>query len=96
MTKGVPEITIRIKGFLGSERAYRRGGSMAISLPIELIERYNLRSLLGKRKFLFFETDKGILVKPLDKDTEKKLGSVLKFVDVSKLTDDDLKSLFGN
>ena len=95
MTKAIPEITVRIKGFLGSERAYKRGGSMAVSLPIELIEKYNLRNLFASRKLLFFDTDKGFLVKPIDKKTEKKLASVLKFVDISKLTDDDLKVLFG-
>lgn len=94
MTKEILEIKVQIKGFLGSERAYKRGGSMAVSLPIELIEKYNLRSLFEKRKFLFFETNKGFLVKPIDQKVEKKLANTLKFVDISKLTDEDLKALF--
>ena len=93
------ELKVCVKSFLGSERAYWHGNSLRIAIPIELVEKLGLTrdkfSLdTEKKRFLFFETDKGILIKVVDKEVEKKLVDVLGFINFSKLSDEDLKLIF--
>lgn len=103
MSNPAKKLEIQIKSFLGSERAYWHGNSLRVPLPIELIEKLNITRRKGrifkdpgeKMRFLFFETDKGILLKVVDEETEKRLKDILQFVDPSSLTDNDLKLLFG-
>jgi hypothetical protein len=98
----VKELKLKITSFLGSERAYWQGNSLRVALPVELTEKLNLtrgKSKLfsnsgEKRKFLFFETDKGILLKVVDPAVETKLKDVLQFADFANISDDDLKSIF--
>jgi hypothetical protein len=103
MPTEVKELKVQVKSYLGSERAYWHGNSLRVALPIDLVEKLGLtrrRDKLfldaGEKKiFLFFETDKGILLKIVDEETEKRLKDVLGFMDLSKLSDDDLKAIFG-
>jgi hypothetical protein len=97
------ELRVEVKCFLGSERAYWHGNSLRVGFPIELVEKLNLTRRKGKlfmdsgekRRFLFFETDKGILLKIVDEATERKLKDTLGLMDISKLSDEDLKLIFG-
>ena len=103
MPENIKELNVKVRSFLGSERAYWHGNSLRVPLPIELVEKLNLTRRTGKlfldsggkKKFLFFETDKGILLRIVDEEAEKKLREMLGFVDLSKLSDEDLKIVFG-
>lgn len=94
---------MEIKSFLGSERAYWHGNSLRVALPAELAEKLNLTRGKAKlfansgqkKRFLFFETDKGILLKVVDPAVETKLKDVLQFADFANISDDDLKSIFA-
>jgi len=97
------ELKVEVKSFLGSERAYWHGNSLRVGFPVELVEKLNLTRRKGKlfldsgekKKFLFFETNKGILLKVIDEATERKLTDILGFMNISKLSDKDLKLIFG-
>jgi len=99
----IKELKIQIKRFLGSQRAYWHGNSLRVALPPDLVENLGmtrrqgkyLKYLGDKKIFLFFETDKGILIKVVDKEVDRKLKEVFGFIDVSKLSDEDLKVIFG-
>jgi len=100
MSTDVKELKIQIQSYLGSERAYWQGNSLRVTLPAGLLEKLGVsrvRSFLARDRprFLFFETDKGLLLKVVDEETEKKLKDVIGFIDLSKLTDNDLKLIFG-
>jgi hypothetical protein len=94
---------VEIKSYLGSERTYWHGNSVRVGLPIDMVERLEIKRGTGKfihasgekKRFLFFETDKGYLLKVVDKETEEKLKGVLQFADFSKISDKDLKLIFG-
>lgn len=99
----VKELKVQIKRFLGSGQTYWHGNSPRVVLPPELVELLGMKRGQGKyvtkkgdrRIFLFFETNKGILVKVVDKEVDKKLKEVFGFIDASKLSDEDLKLIFG-
>jgi len=98
----VKEVKVQIKSFLGSGSAYWHGKSLRIVLPRELVNKLNLMRTrtnilfdLQNMKFLFFETDKGILLKIVDKETEEKLKNVIQFASLSELSEEDLKTIFG-
>jgi hypothetical protein len=103
MSENVKELRVEIKSYLGSERAYWHGNSLRVAFPVDLVEKLGLTRRKGKlfldagekRKFLFFETDKGILLKVVDESTERKLKDALGFMDISHLSDEDLKRVFG-
>jgi len=100
MSENVKELKVQVKSFLGSERVYWQGNSLRVALPIALIEKLGLvRSKVLFRgnlpKFLFFETDKGVLVRLVDKATEEKIKSIVGFMDVSELSDEDFMLVFG-
>jgi len=97
------ELKIHIESFLGSSKIYWQGNSPRIAFPSDAAEKLDLKRRKGllfdeegaTEKFLFFYTDAGILIKPIDKKTEKYLTEILGFTDISKISDDDLKFLFG-
>lgn len=94
---------VEIQSYLGSERTYWHGNSVRVGLPIDMVEKLKIERGKGKfihgsgekKRFLFFETDKGFLLKVVDQETEEKLKGVLKFADFSKISDEDLKLIFG-
>jgi hypothetical protein len=99
MSDDSKELKIRIKKFLGSSNTYWQGNSSRIALPIDLVDILNLKRRSGgifkengeSQRFLFFETDKGILLKIIDKDMEEKMKGV---ISLTALSEDDLKKLF--
>lgn len=100
MSSMAKEVKVQVKSFLGSQRAYWHGNSLRVALPIALTQKLDLSrgKVLSRRnlpKFLFFETDKGILVRLVDQETEEKLKNLLGFIDFSQLSDEDLKLIFG-
>ncbi len=73
------EITLKMRRVLGAASPYSQGGSLRITLPRQVAQMYGLEKWsfkeLEKKVFVFVETDKGILVVPLEKVLElKELG----------------------
>jgi len=103
MSEESKEYKIKGNKFLGSSRNYWHGNSTRIALPADAVEELNLKRGTGKifkgkgevKQFLVFDTDKGILFKPIDNQTEKKLKDVFQFNNISKLSEEDLKVLFS-
>lgn len=60
---------------------------MRLPLPIELVEKLQLRRGAARflkaseanKRFLFYETDRGILIRPVDQEMEEKLGNLVGF-----------------
>jgi len=97
-------IEVELKEYLGTAKAYWQGNSLRIALPNEIVDKYGIvrkgKSIFGgfeekEKKFLFFDTDKGIMIKVLDKEAEKKLLGVFGALDLTQLKDEDFKILFG-
>jgi hypothetical protein len=69
------EITLKVRRMLGAASPYVQGGSLRITLPRQISSVYGLdkRSLreLERKVFVFFETDKGILLMPLERVVEQ-------------------------
>jgi hypothetical protein len=76
---------VQYKSYLGSERTYWHGNSCRVALPSAMVEKLNIRRGKGKllldagerKELLFFETDKGILLKMVDEKTGKKLKDIV-------------------
>jgi len=86
MSDDAKTFEVQLIRYLGSERSYWHGNSCRVALPISLVEKLNIRRAKGKlfhdsgekREFLFFETDKGILLKMVDEKTDEKLKEIAK------------------
>lgn len=91
------KIEVKIKGTLGVAKPFRQGSSWKMTIPKGVVKEHNLELKTKKEYFsyIFVDTDKGLLLLPLDKVVNpKNLRDALKFVDVSHLSDEDLKFLF--
>jgi len=104
MSPDSKELRIEIRRFLGSAKTFWQGNALRLGIPSEVAEQLDLKRGTGAlfkpagntEKFLFFDTNLGILLKPIDKETDEKLKNILGFSDISGLTDEDLKVLFGD
>ena len=91
------EVKISIGGILGIASPFYQGGSLRLTIPKRVVTKYRLEEKVGKEFFslIFIEADKGIFMIPLDKVVRPdNIREALKFVDLSSLTDEDLKALF--
>lgn len=69
-----------------------------MTLPKDVVQKYHLNERVGKDhfSFVFLDTDKGLLLVPLDKiATANSIRDALKFVDTSGLTKEDIDLLMG-
>jgi hypothetical protein len=79
------KIEIEIKGYLGSQTTHWQGGAVGIFLPVGVAEKLGLKKVKGafitdsgkKKQLLFYETDKGILIKVVDDKTDKRLREII-------------------
>ncbi|MEM2914611.1 MAG: hypothetical protein QXH91_04340 [Candidatus Bathyarchaeia archaeon] len=91
------KIEVKIKGPLGVAKPFRQGGTWRITIPKRAVKEHDLEVKTKKEYFsyIFVDTDKGLLLLPLDKVVNpKNLRDALKFVDISHLSEEDLKILF--
>lgn len=90
------EVKITVKGILGVSSPFFQGGSIRLTIPKRAVKKYGMELKAGKEfnSLVFLETDKGMLLLPLEKvvrpDT---IRGALEFVNLSELSDKDLASL---
>jgi hypothetical protein len=90
------EVRLKIRGILGTCTPFYQGGVIRLTIPKRVVKKYNLEEKVGKEFFsmIFVETDKGMLLLPLEKiirpDT---IRDALNFIDLSKISDEELKAL---
>jgi len=91
------EIKLKMKGILGVSSPFYQGGSIRLTIPKRAAARFNMQDKIGKEFYsmIFLETDKGMLILPLEKVVKPdNIRDALKFVDLSGLSDEDLRMLF--
>lgn len=97
MSKTEQEVKIKIKGVLGVSSPFYQGGSVRLTIPKRAVTKLNMQNKIGKEFYsmIFIETDKGMLVLPLEKVVRPdNIRDALKFIDLSGLSDKDLRVLF--
>lgn len=93
---GTNEIKIKVNGTVGFKEPFSQGGSFALTIPKRIVKKFQLDeksedSFFG---FVFVDTDKGILLVPLEQGFRPDaVKNALKFLDISDLTEDDLRLL---
>lgn len=103
ISEGPLRIKMEIVSYLGTSRIIWQGNSCRIPIPPEMADKFNL--LRGKGKysagrnyspmFLFFNTDKGVLMKIVDKETEDKLKGMFAFIDFDNLNEEEIKAIIS-
>jgi|GEM_PF-6194208 len=91
------KIEVKIKGIVGVAKPFRQGGVWRLTIPKRAAKKHDLEHKTRKEFFsyIFLETDKGLLLLPLEKVVNpKNLRDALSFIDISHLSDEDLKLLF--
>lgn len=91
------EVRVKITSILGVTSPFIQGGSIRLTIPKRLVQKYGLKHKLSGEYFgfIFVETDKGILLIPLDKAVNPiSLKNALKFAGISSFSYKDLKLLF--
>ncbi len=90
-------VKIKVNGILGMASPFYQGGSLRLTLPKQVVKKYKLSEKIGKGFFslIFLEAENGIFVLPLEKVVRPdNIRDALKFIDLSKITDEDLQLLF--
>lgn len=93
---GMNEIKVKVNGTVGFKEPFSQGGSFALTIPKRLVKKFGLEdksqeSFFG---FVFIDTDKGILLVPLEEGFRPEtVKNALKFLDLSNLTENDLRLL---
>ena len=92
------KIQIRIKKPIGIAKPFQQDGSWRLTIPKTAVKEHDLEEKTERQKsfsYIFLDTNKGLLLVPLDKAANSKnLRDALNFVDISYLSDEDLKMLF--
>jgi len=92
------KVEVKIKGPLGVAKPFPQGGVWRLTIPKKAVKEYNLEEKTKRKEFfsyLFLDTDKGILLLPLEKVVNpKNIKEALKFIDLSYLTEEDFEILF--
>jgi len=68
--KETSQVVVEIKGVLGISKPFPQGGSWRLTIPKRVVERYELSDKIKRDVFfsyVFLDTDKGLLLLPLDK-----------------------------
>ncbi|MGQ9469215.1 MAG: hypothetical protein ACUVTD_05245 [Nitrososphaerales archaeon] len=90
------EIKVRVKKVLGVAQPFWQGSSLRLTIPRRVTDEYKLKWKVGKEffAFIFFETDRGILLLPFDKvPNPPNVRDALQFIDLSKISDEELEAL---
>lgn len=93
------KIEIKIKEMVGVAKPFPQGGVWRLTIPKKVVKEYDLEFKRKKGKFfafVFLKTDKGLFLLPLSKviNPQTIRGALMKFVDVSKISDEELQALF--
>lgn len=92
---------VRVKQDIGGfSKPYRQRDSVAVTIPKKIVQSLGLNDKIGKEFFgmVFVETDRGLLLVPFDKDqlNAATFGGALSFMNLSKLSKEDLDILMQN
>lgn len=63
---GNKETKIRVRKMLGSQTPFYQGGSLRIVLPKSFAREHSKSKQLDEQPYVFLETDKGLLMTPLE------------------------------
>jgi hypothetical protein len=91
------KVEVKIKKPLGIAKPFQQGGVWRLTIPKKAVQEYNLEGETKKKEFfsyIFLDTDKGLLLLPLDKVVNpKNLRDALNFVDIGHISNEDLEIL---
>lgn len=93
------KIEVEIRDLAGVAKPFPQGGVWRLTIPKKIIKKYNLNAerKIGRYfAFIFLDTDKGLLLLPLPKvvNPENIRQALMKFVDLSYMSDEDLQIVF--
>ncbi len=91
------QIQITIKGIAGVAKPFPQGGVWRLTIPKQIVRKHNLDKTREKEHFyyIFLETDKGLLLIPLDKVVNpKNLRDALRFIEVSEKDLENIDVIF--
>ena len=91
------EVCANILSILGVTTPFVQGGSIRMTLPKRMVKKYDIERKKSKEYygFIFVDTDKGVLLVPLDKAVNPdNIKNALSFIDLSRLTKEDIEILF--
>jgi hypothetical protein len=78
------KITIRVKRLLGVAKPFPQGGVWRLTIPKRVVKEYKLEEKLKEKEYfsyIFLDTDKGLLLLPLDKVVNpKNIREALEFM----------------
>jgi hypothetical protein len=96
--KDIGKVTVNIRDVLGIAKPFPQGGVWRLTVPEKVVKKHDLNVRRKKGRYfayVFVDTDKGLLLVPLDKVVNPEtLRGALEFIDISHLNDEDLKILF--
>ena len=91
------QIQITIKGIAGVAKPFPQGGVWRLTIPKQIVRKHNLDKRREKEYFcyVFLDTDKGLLLVPLDKVVNpKNLRDALRFIEVSEKDLENIDVIF--
>jgi len=93
------KVEVEIKDIVGVAKPFPQGGVWRLTIPQKVIKKYSLdieRKIEKYFAFIFLDTDKGLLLLPLPKvvNPENIRSALMKFIDISSMSDEDLQILF--
>ena len=98
MMENWPKVEIRIRKPLGVAKPFPQGGVWRLTIPKKVVREHGLEQKMKRKEFfsyIFLDTDKGLLLVPLDKVVNpKNLRDALNLVDISYMSNKDLELLF--
>ena len=90
------EIKVRLLGIAGVQKPFKQGGSMKTTIPPQVVKKYQMEEKVRRGYFalIWFETDKGVLLVPLDRVANPdNIKEALKFFDSSGLRPEEIELL---
>ena len=90
-------LELKINSILGVTAPFAQGGSIRLTVPKRMVQKYGLKRKLsqGYFGFVFVETNKGVLLVSLNKAVNPiSIKDALKFAGISSFNNKDLKLLF--
>lgn len=91
-------IQAKVLNILGVTTPFAQGGSLRLTLPKRMVKKFNLQQKSEKDffGFIFVETDKGVLLVPLNRAVNPdNIQNALGFMDLSNITKEDIEILFS-
>ena len=89
------EVKIRVRKLLGSQTPFYMGGSLRIILPKSYVREHTKKAKLDEQAYVFLETDKGLLMTPLEEFIENKELRGETFASMKGMTTESLVRLLN-